>query len=394
MGGRNIFIGKIPGHLPADLDFEIVERKGAGHPDTLCDLIAEEISKALCDFYIGEFGSIMHHNVDKALLVGGEAEPLYGGGRVKRPIEIIIAGRAIKKAGGKDLPVDEMAENAARKVLGRTLRHMDSGDVVLDVKIRPGSGDLISLFERFGAGEIPLSNDTSAGAGFYPLDRLENVVRRTEKFLNDPGTKRNYPFIGEDIKVMGVREKEKIILTIALAVVDKHVSDLNDYREKINLIRDVLLKQHWVDPDTEIDINTADDYERESIYLTVTGTSAEQGDDGQVGRGNRVNGLITPYRPMTLEAAAGKNPISHVGKLYNIFAVELCRRIVEDGYAPEAYAYMVSQIGKPVNEPQVLDIKAGGGDPDTQGIKRLTGEMLDGMPRMWDKIVKGEYEIV
>jgi S-adenosylmethionine synthetase len=51
-----------------------------------------------------------------------------------------------------------------------------------------------------------------------------------------------------------------------------------------------------------------------TVYLTVTGTSAEAGDDGEVGRGNRVNDLITPYRPISLEAAAGKNPVTHVGQ--------------------------------------------------------------------------------
>lgn len=392
---RNIFVGTHPGLLPADLDFEIAERKGAGHPDTLCDLVVEEISNALCKFYIDEFGAIMHHNVDKALLVGGEAEPCYGGGQVGKPMEIIVAGRAIGEADGKALPVYEISKEAIRRVLGSTLRHMDTEkDAVSNVKIRHGSRDLIELFERFGAGEVPLSNDTSAGAGFYPLDRLENAVYMTEKFLNSPAVKADYPFIGEDIKVMGVREKEKITLTIALAAVDRYISSLDDYREKLSLVRDVLLDQDWIEPGTEIDINTADDYERGSIYMTVTGTSAEGGDDGQVGRGNRVNGLITPYRPMTLEAAAGKNPVSHVGKLYNLFAGELCRSIVEHGLAPEAYAYVVSQIGKPINEPQVLDIKAGGSAPDTEGIKRLAGEMLDGIPLMWEKIIKGDYCIV
>lgn len=393
--GRNIFVGIHSGLLPAELDFEIAERKGAGHPDTLCDLVVEEISKTLCEFYIDKLGAIMHHNVDKALLVGGAAEPCFGGGRVTTPMEIIVAGRAIAEADGEALPVYEISKEAIRRVLGSTLIHMDAEKhAVSDVKIRHGSRDLIELFERFGAGEVPLSNDTSAGAGFYPLDRLENAVYMTEKFLNSPAVKSDYPFIGEDIKVMGVRDHEKITLTIALAVVDRYIASLGDYREKLSLVKDKLLHQDWIDSGTDIYINTADDYERGSIYLTVTGTSAEGGDDGQVGRGNRTNGLITPYRPMTLEAAAGKNPVSHVGKLYNLFAGELCRKIVDHGLAPDAYACMVSQIGKPINDPQILDVKAGGSAPDTEGIKRLAGEMLRGMPLMWEKIIKGEYGIV
>jgi len=87
------------------------------------------------------------------------------------------------------------------------------------------------------------------------------------------------------------------------------------------------------------------------LYLTATGTSAEQGDDGQVGRGNRVNGLITPYRPMTLEAAAGKNPVSHVGKTYNIAARQICDKIVDDLNVENVDCYLVSKmIAKPNEE--------------------------------------------
>lgn len=241
---------------------------------------------------------------------------------------------------------------------------------------------------------MPLSNDTSAGVGFYPLDPLEETVKETEKFLNSNDTKSIYPFIGEDIKVMGIREKGNIRLTVAIATVDKYISSLEDYVHKINNIKLVLNEQKWIGCDTKIDINTADNYETGSIYLTVSGTSAEAGDDGQVGRGNRSNGLITPYRPMTLEAIAGKNPISHVGKIYNLFAVDLCKRVVEDNHAEQAYAYIVSQIGKPINQPLVLDIQLKEQNSDADVIKRIAEDMLGEMPSMWKKIINKEYEFV
>ncbi|MCK5709782.1 MAG: S-adenosylmethionine synthase, partial [Deltaproteobacteria bacterium] len=264
---------------------------------------------------------------------------------------------------------------------------------VINSKIGPGSGELIELFSRFSKGEVPLSNDTSAGAGFYPLDTLEKTVYETEKFLNSPEVKRIYPFVGEDIKVMGIRNKEEIRLTVAIATVDRYISSLEDYIYKIKNVREILLEQEWVGSNMKFDINTADSYERESIYLTVTGTSAEGGDDGQVGRGNRANGLITPYRPMTLEAVAGKNPISHVGKIYNLFAIDLCKKVVEGQHAQEAYAYIVSQIGKPINEPLVLDIQVKGKDFNGKAIRRIAEEMLDEMPYMWKKTIDRQYEI-
>jgi S-adenosylmethionine synthetase len=389
-----ITISAFEGPLPGDLDLEIAERKGVGHPDTLSDLIAEEASLDLCRFYLEEAGAIMHHNVDKALLVGGEAEPAFGGGRITRPMEVIIAGRAIKSLNGRELPVDEITTDSAKRVLRKTLRNMDTGkSAVVRTMVRPGSRDLIALFDRFGRGETPLSNDTSVGAGFYPLDPLESAVYDTERLLNGPETKKNHPYIGEDVKVMGVRRRGNITLTLAVAFVDKYVSGIDDYKDKKREIASLIKRQDRARENLEIEINTADDYDSGSVYLTVTGTSAEQGDDGQVGRGNRVNGLITPYRPMTLEAAAGKNPVSHVGKLYNIFAQELCRTIVEKGFARDAYAFLVSQIGKPINEPQALDIRVTGKTPDKSGIRRTALEMLEDMPRMWEGILKGYYGI-
>lgn len=392
--GNNIRVGPLTDTLPAEREVEIVERKGLGHPDTICDLVAEETSIALSKFYIKEFGSIMHHNVDKMLLVGGEANPSFKGGKIVKPIEIIIAGRAVKEKKGKTLPIEEFAKEAAKKSISKNIRHLNVEDhIKIDVKIRPGSRDLIELFDRFGKGDIPLSNDTSIGTGFYPLDTLEKAVLETEKLLNNPYTKRIYPFIGEDIKVMGVRNKGKITLTIAIAIVDKHVSSLDDYLQKINEVKEFLEGQDWFGEETELTINAADNYGKESIYLTVSGTSAEGGDDGQVGRGNRANGLITPYRPMTLEAVAGKNPVSHVGKIYNLFAIELCRLIVEGGYADQAYCYIVSQIGKPINEPLVLDIQVGNRDFDEKAIREIADKMLDTMPKMWKRVVKGQYRI-
>lgn len=391
---NKILITSLKANLPHEQNIEIVERKGLGHPDTICDYISEEISIALSKYYIEEFGSIMHHNVDKALLIGGMAEPSYNGGRIVKPIELFIAGRAIKEKDGKNLPIDEIAEQAAKKFLSRQIKHLNvEEDVLINISIRPGSTELIELFGRFGKGGVPLSNDTSAGAGFYPLDLLENTVYQTEQFLNSSEVKGEYPFIGEDIKVMGLRGNDKTILTVAIATVDKYISSLEDYIDKINQVKETLVKQDWVPMGTKFYINTADDYEKESIYLTVSGTSAESGDDGQVGRGNRANGLITPYRPMTLEAVAGKNPISHVGKIYNLFSNDLCRTIVEQGYARAAYVHIVSQIGMPINKPLVLDLQLKGKDFNEKAIRRIAEEMLESMPDMWRKIIDRSYRI-
>ena len=81
-------------------EVEIVERKGLGHPDTICDALAEQLSIALCNFYQERFGLLLHHNVDKVLLWGGIARPAFGGGKVLAPSEIFLAGRATQEFKG------------------------------------------------------------------------------------------------------------------------------------------------------------------------------------------------------------------------------------------------------------------------------------------------------
>jgi S-adenosylmethionine synthetase len=380
---------------------EIVERKGVGHPDTICDSLAEELSVALSRLYLEEFGAVMHHNVDKALLVGGVAEPVFGGGEVKVPIEIYLVGRATQEVGGKRLPVEDLAVEVAKTWIRENIRNLDPDrHVIIKPRIKPGSRDLVDLFMRFQRkGEVPLANDTSFGVGFAPLDDLERLVLETERFLNSPQTKEKHPEIGEDVKVMGVRIGDRIRLTVACAFVSKFVSNLEDYLEKRELVHRKVedLTSQLTDKKVDVFVNTADDPEGGSVYLTVTGTSAEQGDDGQVGRGNRVNGLITPYRPMSLEAAAGKNPVSHIGKIYNVVANLIADRVVREvEEVEEAYCYIVSQIGKPINEPQVCDVKIRT-LRDARGleerVRRIAEEEISRIPETWRRFLSKEFSV-
>lgn len=339
---------------------EIVERKGIGHPDTVCDALAEELSRALCRFYLERFGLVMHHNVDKVLLWGGSSSPAFGGGKILAPMEIFFAGRATCEYKGIKVPLDDLIHESCSNWL-RSHFHALNPDrhVKIHNLVRPGSADLVDLYLRQEKTGIALANDTSCGVGYAPLSPLEYMVLRVEKHLNASDIKSVHPEIGEDIKVMGVRQKDAIELTIACAFIDRHIADVEDYLGKKDKLIQLAKQAASTDFDGPISVtvNAADDIASESLYLTVTGTSAESGDDGEVGRGNRVNGLIAPYRPMNMEAAAGKNPVTHVGKLYNIIAQQIADTLVHEIDAiSEAYCYLVSRIGSPVNEPQVVDL--------------------------------------
>lgn len=380
-----------------EMPVEIVERKGKGHPDYICDKSAEEVSRSLCRFYVEKFGAILHHNVDKAILIGGSSNPRFGGGEVTKPIKIILAGRAVKEVQGSQVPIDELVGEAIKSWLREEIRNLDVGrHLIVSQEIKPGSPALVSTFSR--GGEIPLSNDTSLGVGFAPLSPLEKVVRETEEHLNSRKIKEKHPWTGEDIKVLGLRKGRDIYLTVACAFISRLVTDLDSYIEYKRTLKDLILKftSGLTDLALNVILNAADEERSGSVYITVTGTSAEGGDDGQVGRGNRVNGLITPYRPMTMEAAAGKNPISHVGKLYNITA----RNIAEDMSAiegiEETYCYMVSQIGKPITEPQIVEVKVRTKRPLgdlKKEIGRKVEERISGLPYLWRDLIYGNIPI-
>jgi S-adenosylmethionine synthetase len=379
---------------------EVVERKGLGHPDTICDALAEEVSRALSRHYLTAFGRVLHHNVDKALLCGGAAAPAFGGGEVVVPLDIILAGRATASYRGADVPIAEIATEACRQWLRAHLHALDpERHVRLECRVRPGSGELVELFGRQGR-STPLANDTSIGVGFAPLSPLERSVLDVERWLNSPETKRDRPETGEDVKVMGTRVGRAVELTVACAFVSAHVADAAAYGEKKASLRDALAgvaARGGAPP--AIAVNAADDPRRGSLYLTVTGTSAEAGDDGQVGRGNRVNGLITPGRPMTMEAAAGKNPVSHVGKLYNVAAGDIAQALVAGVQGvTAAECLLVSRIGAPVDEPQAVSLRLASPDGDVTIEQRRAAADLAraGIARIPDlarRLVAGELSV-
>jgi len=357
----DVIITALSAPSPASQPLEIVERKGLGHPDTICDALAEALSRTLCRYYLDAFGLILHHNVDKALLWGGTSQAVFGGGQVTEPMEIFLAGRAACEYKGKRVPVAELVEESCRNWLKSSFHALDPDKhVKIHSMIRPGSPELVALYLRQEASGVVLANDTSCGVGYAPLDDLERVVLEVEKHLNSDAVKARYPAIGEDIKVMAVRHRDAIRLTVACAFIDRFISDVDEYLASKADVASLALESanRVTNKEVTVEVNTADDISSGSLYLTVTGTSAESGDDGEVGRGNRANGLITPYRPMNMEAVAGKNPVTHVGKLYNLAAQRITNAIVQElAEVDEAYCYLVSTIGRPVVEPQVADLQ-------------------------------------
>ncbi|MEM2280934.1 MAG: methionine adenosyltransferase [Candidatus Bathyarchaeia archaeon] len=355
---RNIIVEKLKQTPLEKQRLEIVERKGLGHPDYICDAIMEQISLRLSREYLEKAGAILHHNVDKSLLVAGQSEVKFGGGCVKQPMLFVFGDRATTKLDGVKIDVEEIAINTAKEWFRKNMRFVDPDrHVKYQVELKPGSASLVDIFKR--GGKVPGANDTSAAVGYAPMTRTEKIVLETERFLNSKKFKQHHPESGEDIKVMGCRNNNNLNLIISMAFVDQYIHSEEDYFEKKAKILEEI--EHFVSSNTDfenvsIQLNTLDARGRgiNGIYLTVLGTSADSGDSGQVGRGNRVNGLISLNRPFCSEAAAGKNPVSHVGKIYNVLTFRVAQRVYEEvPELEEVYIWLLSEIGRPIDQPVI-----------------------------------------
>jgi S-adenosylmethionine synthetase len=213
-----------------------------------------------------------------------------------------------------------------------------------------------------------------------PLSETERLVLEAEAV-----TREVVP-VGADVKIMALRHDHQVELTIAAAFVASRTPDVETYEaarteimERVSILAENITGRRiipWV--------NCADQPEKNSYYLTVTGTSAEHGDDGQVGRGNRINGLITPFRPMSMEAVAGKNPVSHIGKIYNRMSEMIANRLAELVPGTEVACYMLSQIGKPINDPMLVHIEVTGAE--AEAVEPVARDVVEDVLARWREV--------
>jgi S-adenosylmethionine synthetase len=380
---RNIVVEDLK-QMPLEKQrIEIVERKGLGHPDYICDAVMDQISIGLSKEYLAKTGSVLHHNVDKSLLVAGETDSQFGGGTVKQPMLFVFGDRATSEFDGTKIDVADVAVRTAKKWFKSNMRFIDpEKHIRYQVELKPGSTGLTDIFKR--KGKVLGANDTSAAVGYAPLTRTEKIVLKTEQYLNSKEFKQRFPESGEDIKVMGFRNNNDLSLTVAMAFVDRFVASEDEYFEKKAKILEEIHKFVAVNTDfdsVDVELNTLDVPGRGlgGVYLTVLGTSADSGDSGQVGRGNRVNGLISLNRPFCSEAASGKNPVSHVGKIYNFLTFKVAQHVYEEvPEVEEVYIWMLSKIGSPIDHPAVAAAQVVmRGNNSLDKVRHEIGEVLN-----------------
>ncbi|MET7795827.1 methionine adenosyltransferase [Streptomyces decoyicus] len=383
----------------------IVERKGLGHPDTLADHLAERLSRAYSHHTVARFGAVLHHNFDKLALLGGASEVRYGAGRMTAPVRVLVNGRAAPMCGGETIPVEEIVEAEVRAFFAERLPEVaDHLDIVFNITSNSSPGAVLTddrvpdrtrwfnprsvddLRER----RVRLSNDTSLGTGWAPENAFESFVRElVNHFSGDSDFTRARAWCGSDVKLMGYWDGGQADVVLCVPQKSRHVTSRAEY---VRNAETVLAECHRManlrlpGAQARFRLNARDVPERDELYLTYTGSSIESGDEGVVGRGNRVNGLITPLRPMNLEGANGKNPVYHVGKLYNIAAQRLAERLHEatNGHAE---VHLVSTTGQRLDQPWRILVRLSAHDAEVDKVQALVAETLGEFSALTDELV-------
>jgi S-adenosylmethionine synthetase len=379
---------------------ELVERKGLGHPDTICDSLVEAIAVALNGMYRERTGTILHYNIDKAMLAAGQCAKAFGRGAVTRPMRLFVGDRATLRVDGTALPVEDTMRAAVDAWVGAHLPRVRPGqDLTVESVLAPGSAELRATVET-SAGPIG-SNDTSGASGWAPLTPTEQLVLDVEQFLNGVEFKTRFPDTGQDVKVFGVREDERLALTVAMPLFCTDVgSEAAYFARKDEILAALASRFHDAPLALAWRLNNLDARGRgaDGTYLTVTGTSAEDADSGQVGRGNRVGGLISHARPTSGEAAAGKNAAAHAGKIYAVLSHALAARV--HARCPElldVYVHLMAKIGDPVDRPwaavQVI-LPRGITLADVEpAIREVMEAELARLPAFREALSRGEHRV-
>ncbi|MCP9439988.1 MAG: methionine adenosyltransferase [Nitrospira sp.] len=388
---------------PAEEAFEIVERKGLGHPDTICDAVMEAVAVQLAQAYLTICGRVLHFNADKGMLVAGQVECRFGGGSVLTPMRLVMGDRATFQWRNKQIPVKAIAERTAYRWFQRRLpRIQPHKDVECQVELKPASEELQSVTER---PHEAVANDTSATVGYAPLTPTERLVLQIERFLNGRAFKKEFPDTGEDVKVLAIRREQELTVTVAMPFLAPQIRNEAQYFKRKaaaeRILTDFVTRECAAGLSPRIFLNVLDrcGAGEAGTYLTLLGTSAEAGDSGEVGRGNRVCGIISLRRPASAEAAPGKNPAAHVGKIYNVLAQTLAETLYNKIRGlRDVTVWITSQIGRPISSPQsvVVDVMPARGTTLATvrpQIEREIRTAFTHLPLFCKKLARGLYSM-
>lgn len=397
--------------------FEVVETKGKGHPDNICDTLAERISANYSNYCLEHFGVVLRHMIDKLSLLGGGSKVMFGGGEMTSPIRMLINGRFTNRYG--DIHIDYMKivvdtiydyfhelfpllDLQKYLIIIDNTHHNEGPGVVYD-KDNTTKNERMKFFEVRDHQDAARHNnhnrcnDTSTTVSYYPMSKLENTVLSIEQTLNSSDYKSRNPWTGTDIKVMGLRKDKDVEITCCVPLISKYVKDVDDYILKLKGIESDILKivhSFFKNNKITLFLNTRDNYEKNDLYLTLIGSSVESGDEGAVGRGNRSRGVIPFSRNFSMEAACGKNPVYHTGKLFTAIGDVISKKIYEEFHV-ENVVYCTSKMGDKIDNPWNISIELNHNisDVDKNKICDFVNQLLYNHSMITKDIINGSIKL-
>lgn len=391
---------------------EFVERKGIGHPDTLADALAEELSVKYSNYTFKQFGAVLHHNFDKVGLLGGSSYVSFGYGYLKDPIRVLINGRASIRFGKEEISVNKLLISWTKNFFKKRLPMIDVDkdlEFYLNLSSQSSPGKTYEKeakrsarrrwFKPESIKDIPelkklFANDTVLGVGYAPSSKLERLIIDIEKILNGGSYKKKNSWVGSDIKIMGYRNTDSFFLTLCVPQIANFVKSLEDYKINIKRVKydiEKIIKKHNIE-NYKLSINTRDNYKLRELYLTATGSSIESGDEGLAGRGNRVNGLISSTRPISIEGSCGKNPVYHVGKLYYLAAFEIADKVFKK-FKITNEIFIASQSGRDLIDPWVVAINIPKNFNKKKELESFVKNEVKKIPMITNKILRKKVSL-
>jgi len=344
---------------------EFVERKGIGHPDSVADIIAEEMMLRYRRYVYSKIGIMPNGWFDKVVVSGGEAHVTFGHAEIIKKPKIILYGKAMKIDGNADY-IYNLFSSAVEYVIDYIFGHGVFDNIEVEVAVNSGMGaehakgfyDLRtnSKLNPYFLKDVQKANDTIITSGWWPLNVAEKSVIIIENYINSEYFKNLYPETGYDVKVVTTCINSKYEFTICIPFIASITPTKIIYEKKkqqiVSLLQKYIYQELLID-DFSINLNTKDD--EHSAYLTVFGSAFDKGDVGVTGRGNRYPGVISIMRPSGVEAYAGKNTFNHSGKLYAFLATDLAKTIQEFSNQ-DTQVIISTDNGIPIDEPKNIVI--------------------------------------
>jgi S-adenosylmethionine synthetase len=370
---------------PAGGLVEIVERKGLGHPDTLADALAERLSCCYSRHCLEQFGAVLHHNLDKLYLRGGHARTALGVFEMTAPVTLTIGGRVSTSFAGQPIDYRGLFEQTACDYLSTVLPNFDHAHWLQIEHATSDRSRFPAWFHPDSRDDLPelrspTASDTVAVTAWWPNTPTENLALALERHLNQEGVGPRDLRLGQDIKVMAVRRGHTVDVTANVAVyplaagnADAYEAILTELRAELDELASGVLPGEF---DYRLWLNSGDanPYDGKRHYLLGSGSCLEFGEEGFVGRGNTTAGFIPLHRPKSAEAAFGKNPTYHSGKVYTLHAEQIAHAVHSATGIPAAVT-IAARHSDPLRQPTLVDI-ALYGDADPEAVKALAAESL------------------